>query len=133
MTERKRRRWVRWLILGGVVAAIVLVILYARCRGGWGMGGGDSSGTGKPRTAAEVPAADAGATRCALRLDAAGLSLDGQPATQDAAVEACRRAGKAEVVVTGDARFGAWEALRAALDAAGVEVAVRGVAPGAAL
>lgn len=67
-----------------------------------------------------------------MRLDASGLSLDGAASDQAAVMTACKAAGGADVVVTGDAVQGAWDGLRVALLEAGVEVYVRGAADGAA-
>ncbi|MCB9571980.1 MAG: hypothetical protein H6709_07790 [Kofleriaceae bacterium] len=137
-TTKPRRRWGRLLVLVALVAAIVLALLYLRCRGGFGLGGGSDSGSGKAKQAVDVPAAptaaagvDAGAPRCQVRLDAEGLTLDGARAEPAAVVAACKAAGAADVVVTGAARFGAWEQLRDQLAAEGVETFVRG-APQAA-
>lgn len=115
--ELDRRRLRRKLfILGAIVGLLVLAFLYLRCGRGWGLGGG-----GKDDGEAPVATtSDAGPRRCALRVSADGISVDGKPATQEAAVAACKAAGGAEVVVTGDATQGVWDALRDALDAAQV-------------
>lgn len=156
MTEPKKHpRRVRWLARGLIVALIALAVIYLRCGGaglGFGGGGGGSAPVGllkeppPPTTPAsskdgEEPAAsqDAGLLRCQLRLDSGGLWLlgaTGQSQTDVAsAVSSCKESGGADVVITGDARQGAWDELRAALDAAGVPSFVRGggapAAPGA--
>jgi hypothetical protein len=119
--RRRRRRKLIWYC--AIVALVICAALYLRCGRGWGTGGsGDGDGTG---TAARTPPADA-RTRCSIRVAAAGITVDGKPATRDAAVAACNAVGAADVVVTGDAREGTWSELRSALDAAHVQVFVRG-------
>jgi hypothetical protein len=119
-------------------------VIYLRCGGGGlGFGGGGGGGsnplgllkeTPPPTTPAskdgEDPAASKEPLRCQLRLDSGGLWLlgaTGQAQTDiAAAVASCKEAGGADVVVTGEARQGAWDELRAALDAAGIPSFVRG-------
>jgi len=119
--ERRRRR--RRLIFAAVwIALIALALVYVRCGGSWGLGGrGSGAGSGP----GVVAASDAGPHRCAIRIAANGVTVDGRAATREAAVATCRTAGGADVVVTGDAREGDWEGLRAALEAAKVPVFVR--------
>jgi hypothetical protein len=119
-----RRSSRRLLVATVVAAAIVLAVLYLRCRGGLGLGGGAVEGI--DRRPEVRPAVDAAVARCQLRLARDGLTVDGRPASADEALTACRAAGAADVVVTGDARQGDWEALRAALEAGGVAPFVRG-------
>lgn len=118
--ELERRARIRKIIiLAAVVGLIVLIVTYLKCGGGFGFGGagaGDGGGSGSAKHAVDDPKAK----RCSLRLDAKGLSLDGKKATQAEALAACKKAGRADVVVTGDARQGDWDALRAALDEAGI-------------
>jgi hypothetical protein len=57
-----------------------------------------------------------------VRVTSEGIAVDGAKATKDEAVDACKKLGAAEVVVTGDARQGAWDELKAAFEAAGVPV-----------
>jgi hypothetical protein len=119
LDRRQRRR--RVLFLGGAIGALVLAVLYLRCGRGWGLGGkGPGSGTG---SAAVV--ADAGPLRCTIRVAAHGLTVDGKPATRDEAVAACKATTGADVIVTGEARQGDWDALRGALEAAHVAVYVK--------
>jgi hypothetical protein len=117
--ELDRRRLRRKLfVLGAIVGLLILAFLYLRCGRGWGLGGGGKGdGTGSGTATAT---ADAGPRRCALRISADGITVDGKAATRDEAVEACKTAGGAEVVVTGDATQGVWDELRGALDAAQV-------------
>jgi len=49
------------------------------------------------------------------------ITVDGKPMSRDDAVAACKATTGADVVVTGDAREGDWQELRAALEAAGVK------------
>jgi len=122
--QQRRRVFVLLAALGLAIAAI----LYLRCGRDWGPGGKTND------TGAAAPVADAGPRgHCGLRLAGNGLSLDGQPSTRDAAIAACKQA-TTEVLVTGDARQGDWDELRAALDAAGIHYSVReptGAAPDA--
>ncbi len=115
LQRRKRRNKV--LVLSTIATLVILAIMYLRCGGGWGLGKGSGEGTGSAKA---LVARDAGPRRCALRIDAKGISVDGAPATRAKAVAACKKAGGAEVVVTGDATQGVWDELRAALDAAKV-------------
>lgn len=117
--QRRRRR----LFAAAVIAVLIIALLAIRCGGGFGLGGGaglggDRGGAGTGSGSASAPA------RCQLRVDAAGVTVDGKPSTSAAAVAACR--GGADVVVTGDARQGTWDELARALAVAGVATAVRG-------
>jgi hypothetical protein len=123
LAKRQRRR--KWMTLGAVAGLIVLAVVYLRCGRGWGIGG-EGSGSGSGTGLAIVSSLDAGVRRCAIRVTAAGIAVDGKPMKKDEAVAACRERGGADVVVTGDAREGDWDELRTALDAAHVEVFVRG-------
>ncbi len=116
--RRRLRRKV--LFLAAFFGVIVLAVLYTTCGRGWGIGGagkGEGSGPGSVR-----PAADVGPRRCAIRVTAKGLLVGGKPATRDEAVTACKETAGADVVVTGDARQGDWDALRAALEAANIPI-----------
>lgn len=118
-----RRRMRRKLTLWAAFAALIaLAVTYVTCGQGFGLGGkgkgkGDGAGSGSARAMV-----DAGPTRCAIRVAAAGITVDGKPATREAAVTACKAASGADVVVTGDARQGDWDALKTALETAGVTV-----------
>jgi hypothetical protein len=143
-SQQKHPRRTRWLARGLIVALIALAVIYLRCGGGGlGFGGGGGGGsnplgllkeTPPPTTPAskdgEAPAAGKEPLRCQLRLDSGGLWLlgaTGQAQTDiAAAVASCKEAGGADVVVTGEARQGAWDELRAALDSAGIRSFVRG-------
>lgn len=113
-----RRR--RLLILGGWAILVILAALYLRCGRGWGIGGGSGTGRGSGSAAASAPVVP---HHCPVRVTAKGLELDGKPSTQAAIVASCPQG--ADVVVTGDARQGDWDALKAALEAAHVPVFVR--------
>jgi hypothetical protein len=108
-----RRKLLIWAL---VIGAIVAAVLFLTCGRGWGLGGagkGEGSGATAP--------ADAGPRRCSIRVTATGLTLDGAKADRDAIVKACTGA-TADVVVTGDARQGDWDDLKAALERAGIQV-----------
>jgi len=110
--RRLRRRLLLWVALLVVVA---LAALYLRCGGGLGLGTGSGNGDG-PRS----PRPLAAPARCALRVAAAGITVDGKPMGRDEAVAACKATTGADVVITGDAREGDWKELNSALGAAGV-------------
>lgn len=118
--RRARRKLATW---AAVVALIALAVTYARCGRGWGLGGsgggdlGHATGAGAPQAARSA--------RCAVRLDAAGITVDGQRASQAEAITRCTAIGAADVTVTGDAREGDWDQLRAALVLAHVAVYTR--------
>jgi hypothetical protein len=113
--RRLRRRMTIWRAL---LALIVAAATYLRCGSGFGVG----TGTGDNNGAGEGPVRPvAGPKRCAVRVAPGGITVDGKPMSRDEAVEACKAATGADVVVTGDAREGDWQDLRAALEAAGVK------------
>jgi hypothetical protein len=125
--RRTRRKLLLWAL---VVGALVLAALYATCGRGFGLGfggfggkgegEGDGSGPGSVQTL--ISPADAGPRRCEIRIAASGITADGKPATVDEAVAACQGATAAEVLVTGGARQGDWEDLKAAFDRAGIQI-----------
>ncbi len=123
--ELDRRRWRRKILLwGALVGAIALAVMYGTCGAGWGIGNGkgsgEGSGPGSGATLATVP--DGVMRRCKILLASTGISVDGTPATRDEAVARCKSTAGADVIVTGDTRQGEWDALRKALDKAGIEV-----------
>jgi len=122
LDARRRRR--RLLFIAVWAAAIIAAVLYLRCGSGWGTGGkGAGKGAGSGGVTA-VPAA--GPKRCVVRVSVEGIVVDGKKMTQKEAVDACKATEGALVTVTGDARQGDWDELRAALDAAGVKIFTRG-------
>jgi hypothetical protein len=109
--RRMRRRVLAWSAL---LAAVAAGALYLRCGAGFGLGGaGEGPGPGSPRPLTAP-------RRCAIRVAAGGITVDGKPMLRDDAVAACKATAGADVVVTGDARQGDWNDLRAALRIAGV-------------
>ncbi|MEO8845366.1 MAG: hypothetical protein ABI591_26710 [Kofleriaceae bacterium] len=115
--RRMRRR--RLAILAACAAIVAIAIYFVTCGHGFGLGG---TGTGKGSGVAAATA-DAGPRRCIVRVTASGYVLDGKPAaSRDAIVTACQATTGAEVTVTGDARQGDWDDLRAALEAAHVAI-----------
>lgn len=126
---RRRRRIGRFLFWLLAIAAIVAAIMLVRCGGGFGFGDGKGLGGGKgkgPGAGSAGPAAGVmAAPRCKLRVDSTGISLDDKPTTITAAVAACKKTTGADILVTGGARQGTWDDLRAALDTAGVPTLVR--------
>lgn len=120
--RRMRRKLLVWVLLLG---ALVLAALYATCGSGWGLGGkgkgkGDGEGSGTVQTL--VAPGDAGPRRCQVRVSAGGITVDGKAATAEEVAAACKGAAAAEVRVTGGAREGDWEDLKAALDRAGIQI-----------
>ena len=117
--RRLRRRMGLWTLLFAVVAAAAL---YVRCGAGFGLGGGGpgpGDGDGAPRRVVS-------GLRCAIRVTANGIAVDGKRMTRDQAVAACKAVGGATAIVTGDAREGDWKELLAALQAAGItDIVVR--------
>lgn len=117
----RRRMWRRLLVLATLVTAVVLAVLYLSCGRGWGTGG-KGAGKGKGEGPGSPAVVDAGPSRCVIRVTAAGITVNGKPATRAAAVTTCGAASGADVVVTGDARQGDWDELRAALEAANIAI-----------
>ncbi len=73
----------------------------------------------------ERPGDSAGDEPCELRLAREGLELGGERVEREEAVAACERAGEAALSVTGDARYGEYERVKEALEAAGIDVTLR--------
>jgi len=103
-----------------VIAALIALLIYLQLGRGDGLAGEGTSAP--PPDAGLAVALDAGPSRCAVRVTGAGLVLDGAPAEREAIVARCKATTGADVVVTGDARQGDWDALREALEAAGVAI-----------
>jgi hypothetical protein len=121
--RRMRRKATLWTALLALVAAAVA---YLRCGGGFGLGTG-TGGEAGPST----PQTVAAPRRCAIRVTATGIVVNGVPMQRDQAVDACKATTGADVIVTGDAREGDWADLRTALTAAGVaDVVVHQPPPG---
>ena len=124
--RQRRRKLVMFLVWVGLVAA---AIVYVRCGRGWGLGTGTGTGTGAGTgsgTAAGSGSGAAAAKPCAIRVTAAGTMVDGKAATTRAIVAACGKTKQAEVIVTGDAREGAWKELCDALVADHIAITVHG-------
>jgi len=110
--RRMRRRVTIWSAL---LAIVVLAAGYLRCGHGLGIGGGtDEAGPGSVRSLA-------GPRRCAIRVSPSGITVDGKPMSRDQAIDACKATTGVDAVITGDAREGDWQDLRAALVAAGIQ------------
>jgi hypothetical protein len=120
--RRRRRRLVTLVVILGLV---IVAALYLTCGKGWGLGGkGKGAGPGSgPGSGSSVAAP----TRCTLRVTKDGVLVDGVAKTRDQAVDLCKHMKDGAVVtVTGDARQGDWDELRAALEAVGVKIYMRG-------
>jgi hypothetical protein len=138
-----RRKVARVGIAGGLIAALAILVPWKKCGGELGVPGFKGSEgpsiDDTPRPVATGPTGDPPASplaqppRCQVRLDATGLTLAGSPAERAAVIAACKEMGAADVVVTGDAAQGQWDALRGALDKAGVKSYVRGAPETAAI
>jgi hypothetical protein len=118
---RRRRRKLLFLVVWA--AAIVAAVLWLQCGRGWGTGG-KGEGKGPGSGVGVVPAA--GPKRCVVRVSAEGIVVDGKKMSRDEAVAACKQTEGALITVTGDARQGDWDDLKAALDGAGVKIYTRG-------
>ena len=116
--KRMRRRKLTFFTIGA--ALIAALVYFVTCGHGFGLGGhGNGAGVGP----GAVAASDAGPKRCTVRVDKNGYSVDGKAnATREDTVATCKKAGTAEVTVTGDAVEGSWTELKAALEAAHVPV-----------
>ena len=128
----------RPLLLVLLLGAAGALFYYMQCGDGFGIGPGGGGGVGSAERDGERVEADrtdqaaepddptrkaAGTVRrCQLRLDAKGLTMDGDATSIDDAVSACKKAGGAELIATGDAVIGELHRVREALDRAGVEV-----------
>lgn len=120
MDARRRRR--KLFLVALLIAAIVAAVLYLGFGRGWGFGKGSGPGKGSGTGPSVAALVDAGPSRCEVRVTSEGIAVDGAKATTAEAVDACKKLGAAEVVVTGDARQGAWDKLKAAFETAGVPV-----------
>jgi len=104
--EREREGRGKW-IAGGVGLAALLYLLLRQ-----GSGSGDATSNAP---AASLPP-------CRVRIDQAGLQLDGAPADLPTTVARCRAAGAADVTATGAAIVGTIAEVVRALQDAGVIV-----------
>ena len=106
----------KYILAVVVVAAVAFAIYFLSC-----------SGKGEPGISASSSSATGSSApkRCDVRVAATGITVDGKPATRAEAVTLCKNRPGADVVVTGDARQGDWDDLRAAFDASGIAVYVR--------
>lgn len=120
--EKRNRR--RKLITLAIVAALVaLAITYLQCGSGFGLGGGKGPGKGGEGSGISNTNEP---KRCTIRVTSEGIFVDGTKKTRDQAVSHCKKTEAAMVTVTGDARQGDWDELRAALEAVGVKIYLRG-------
>lgn len=88
---------------------------------GLGSGGRDGRGGPQPpQVPPPVPPPTPKPLRCSIRIAAAGVTVDGKPATIAQVVKACEGVADVELVVTGGARQGDIDEVETALRAAGV-------------
>ena len=123
LEKRKRRR--RLISLAVVAALVALAITYLQCGSGFGLGGGNGPGKGEG-SGISKSSPDNEPARCTVRVSSEGIFVDGNKTTRDEAVKLCKKTEGAMVTVTGDARQGDWDELRAALEAVGVKIYLRG-------
>ncbi|HTL36827.1 MAG TPA: hypothetical protein VL326_27015 [Kofleriaceae bacterium] len=122
--QRRRRKLATYSVFGVLLAA---AIMFVRCGSGWGLGGtGNGDGDGKGKGSGTSTAKGSAAQRCTVRVSAEGIAVDGVKKSRDEAVKLCKKTEGAMVTVTGDARQGDWDELRAALQAVGVKIYIRG-------
>jgi hypothetical protein len=123
LDRRRMRRKLGWWTT--ILALLVAAAMYLRFGGGFGLGlgglGKGSGAAGEPGSAHTLVAP----RRCAIRVTAHGITVDGKPMPRDEAVGACKATAGADVVVTGDAREGDWTELHDALANAGVTTVLR--------
>jgi hypothetical protein len=119
LERRARRRKLFSLLI--VAVAVALAVMYLQCGSGFGLGGG-----GKGKGSGVGPGSSNEPARCTIRVAADGIFVDGAKKTRDDAVALCKKTDGAMVTVTGDARQGDWDELRAALEAVGVKIYLRG-------
>jgi hypothetical protein len=127
LDKRQRRR--KLVLLAVWVVLIAAAVLYLRCGRGWGLGGGGDehgrgagSGTGTNTSTSTNASTKTTDKACQVRVSADGVALEGKLATTEGIVSTCKAV---DVIVTGDAREGAWKQLCVALDAAHVSIVMR--------
>jgi hypothetical protein len=120
LEKRSRRRKLTWFVV--IAALIALAVSYLQCGSGFGLGGGKGKGDGEGSGTVKAPEP----ARCTVRVSSEGIFVNGAKTTRDDAVKQCQKTDGAMVTVTGDARQGDWDELRAALEAVGVKIYLRG-------
>lgn len=118
MTKNAKRRSRTSLIAAALVA---LAVWLGWCGRGYFLGGGDP-GLGVEEQQPRPATADAAPARCVLRVDSQGITVAGDRVDLPTAIARCQPSGEAELTVTGDARFGTADDLRAALERANIRV-----------
>lgn len=114
--RRTRRRLTVWTALLALVIAAASYLRFGGGLGALGLGGGRGDGDGD-----EQRRTLAGPERCAIRISASDLTVNGRPTARDAAIAACKVAPGVDIFPTGDVRHGDVEALEAAIKAAGAK------------
>jgi hypothetical protein len=112
--RRTRRRLTVWSALLALVIAAASYLRFGGGLGGLGLGGGHGDGD-------ELNRALTGSQRCAIRISASDLTVNGRPTSRDAAIAACKVAPGVDIFPTGDVRHGDVEELEAAVKAAGAK------------
>jgi hypothetical protein len=112
--RRTRRRLTLWTALLALVIAAASYLRFGGGLGVLGLGGGHGDGDAENR-------APAGPRRCAIRISASDITVNGRPASRDAAIADCRVAPGVDIFPTGDVRHGDVEELEAAVKAAGAK------------
>jgi hypothetical protein len=107
----------------GVVTLAGIIAYWLECGGGFGFGIGGFGGRRDRATETESRNhAPLDPMPCDLRLDAEGLHRSGKPITIAQAIDACRASGRAQLLVTGDAKYGELERTRQAFDQANIKL-----------
>lgn len=102
-----------------IVGGGALLLWWLLRGGGGGIGSGSGSGLAAGAAGAAVPA------RANVRVDANGISVDGQPMDVAGAAAAVAKRGQANVIITGAARVGTVDDLLTALRATGAQLYVQ--------
>ncbi len=110
--RRTRRRLTLWTALLALVIAAASYLRFGGGLGVLGLGGGAGDGEGESRPRASPQ-------RCAIRISASDITVNGRPMSHDAAIAACKIAPGVDLFPTGDVRHGDLEELKAALQTAG--------------
>jgi hypothetical protein len=110
--RRTRRRLTLWTALLALVIAAASYLRFGGGLGVLGLGGGNGDGEAENRGLV-------GPQRCAIRISASDITVNGRPVSRDAAIAACKAAPGVDIFPTGDVRHGDVEELEAAVKAAG--------------
>ena len=122
--SRRHVRISTLISLAALVAVLGLILGWWRCGWGRGEGSGAAESAAPDVTSVAAEATAPGAVPCVLRLDAAGLTVDGRTTDVAGAVTACGGRG-AQIHVVGDVLYGRFDELKRAFEAAKIHLDVR--------